>query len=220
MKIVVMSCDKNEDLFVPFHKCMEKYWKDHPEIIYITETIENPFYKTICKNYEDMEVWTKKIRESIKEIDDDKILLIVDDLFIRDYVDTERIKYVEDNLKGNIALFNFEKSYDSNDIESQYEGFKKRDKNGMVLTSLMCGMWQKDKLLTVLNITCQPWEIERLNIGHDFEYYINSGEWIINFGYVFQKAFSITRGKWAREIIPFFEKEGIEVDYSERGFYD
>lgn len=219
MKIVVMSCDKNQDLFEPFYKCMEKYWKNHNEIIYITETIKNPYYKTICKDYKDMEVWTKKIREAIQEIDDDKILLIVDDLFIRDYVDEERIRYVEDNLKGNIALFNFEKRFDESDLDSQYKGFKRRNPKGIVLTSLMCGMWQKEKLLKVLNITCQPWEIERLNIGHNFEYYINDDDWIINFGY-YQKPFSITRGKWAKEIIPFFEKEGIVVDYSERGFYD
>ena len=44
-KILVMSCDKNEDLWLPFHHCMEKYWKGHPEIIYSTETKINPYYK-------------------------------------------------------------------------------------------------------------------------------------------------------------------------------
>lgn len=219
MKIVVMSCDKNKDIFDAFHYCIEKYWKNHPEIIYITETIKNPYYKTICKNYP-IDLWTKKMREAIKEVNDNKILLINDDLFIRDYVDEERIKYVEDNLKGNIALFNFEKSFDNCDIPSQYKEFKIRNPKGIAITSLMCGMWQKDKLMTVLNITCQPWEVERLNIAHDFEYYINSGNFIIDFGYTFPGYFSLHRGKWAKEIIPFFEKEGIEIDYSKRGFYD
>lgn len=218
MKIVVMSCDKSVDIFKPFYLCMEKYWKGHPEIIYITETIKNPYYKTICKDYP-FDMWSKKIREALKEIDDDKILLVADDIFIRNYVDVDRVKYVEDNLKGNVALFNFEKSFDDNDRDCQYRGFKEKNPNGIVLTSLMCGMWQKDKLLKVLNITCQPWEIERLNIGHDFEYYINSGDWIIDFNY-HGGPFSITKGKWAKEIVPFFEKEGIIVDYSERGFYD
>ena len=51
MKIVVFSCDACADTFEPFYKCMEKYYPNHPEIIYITETIKNPYYKTICKNY-------------------------------------------------------------------------------------------------------------------------------------------------------------------------
>ena len=67
MKIIVTSCDKNEDIFYPFYHCMEKYWKNHPEIIYITETISNPYYKTINKDYP-IELWTKRIREDLKEI--------------------------------------------------------------------------------------------------------------------------------------------------------
>lgn len=219
MKILVMSCDKNKDIFDIFYHCIEKYWKNHPEIIYITETVKNPYYKTICKNYP-FDLWTKKIREALKEINDNKILLMADDIFIRNYVNESRIKYVEENLKDNIALFNFEKSFDNNDLLSKYENFKIRNPKGIAITSLMCGMWQKDKLLTILNITCQPWEIERLNIAHDFEYYINSGDFIIDFGYTFPNTMGITKGKWAREIIPFFEKENIKVNYECRGFYD
>lgn len=219
MKILVASNDNCIDTFEPFYKCIEKYWKNHPEIIYVTETIKNPYYKTICKNYP-FEMWTKKIREALKEINDDKILFMTDDDFIRQPVDEKRIKYVEDNLKGNIAMFNFEKSFDINDKESQYKGFKKKSLNGVAVNSLMCGMWQKDKLIDILNITCRPWEIERLNIAFDYEYYINSGDFIIDVGYKFQQPFAITKGKWAREIIPFFEKENIKVNYEDRGFYD
>lgn len=219
MKIVVFSCDDCKDTFDAFHHCIEKYYPNHPEIIYITETIKNPYYKTICKNYP-LELWTKKIREALKEIDDNKILLMTDDNFIRQPVDKERIEYVEKNLCGNIAMFNFEKSFDPNDMPCKYDGFKKKNPNGIAINSIMCGMWQKDKLIDVLNITCKPWEIERLNIAFDFEYYINSGDYIIDIGYKFQQPFAITKGKWAKEIIPFFEQEGIAMDYSKRGFYE
>lgn len=218
MKIVVFSCDKNKDTFEAFHHCIEKYYPNHPEIIYITETIKNPYYKTICKNY-DVDRWTQKIREALKEINDNIILLMTDDNFIRKPVDIERIKYVETNLKGNIAMFNFEKSFDPLDQESVYKGFKKRNLKGIAINSIMCGIWQKEKLIQALNITCRPWEIERLNIAVG-EYYINSEDFIIDIGYTFQRPFGLTRGKWAKEVVSFFEKEGIKVNYEERGFYD
>ena len=50
MKILVLSCDKNKDLWEPFKHCIEKYYPNHPEIIYATETIKNPYYRTICYN--------------------------------------------------------------------------------------------------------------------------------------------------------------------------
>jgi len=219
MKILVLSCDKNKDLFEPFYICMEKYWKNHPEIIYATETIQNPYYKTICKDIP-FDFWTKRIRETLKEIDDNKILLIMDDCFIRKQVDENRIKYVEENINGNIALFNFEKAFDPYDLPSQYVEFKKKNPKGIVLPSIQCGIWQKEKLITVLNITCQPWEIERLNIAHNFEYYINSGDYIIDYGYRFPAKFGIYQGKWCRELYNFFQQEGINIDYSKREFYD
>ena len=67
MKILVLSCDKNEDTFEPFRHCIEKYYLNHPEVIYATETIINPYYKTICKNYP-LEKWTKRIRETLEDI--------------------------------------------------------------------------------------------------------------------------------------------------------
>lgn len=73
MKIFVAACDKNSDLFEPFHICMERYWPTHPEILYSTETITNPYYKTICKNYP-LSQWTKRVRESLWEIDDQVVL--------------------------------------------------------------------------------------------------------------------------------------------------
>lgn len=215
MKILVGACDKNADTFEAFHHCMEKYYPNHPEVIYVTESVKNPYYKTICKNY-DVDRWSQRIREALKEIDDDIILYTTDDNFIREPVDVERIKYVESVLKGNIACFNFEKSFDTGDTESVYKGFKKKNLKGIAVNSLMCGMWQKDKLMQVLNITCRPWEIERLNIAVG-EYYINSGDFIMNIGYEFQKPFGLSQGKWAKEVIPFFEKEGIKVNYEERG---
>ena len=219
MKILVCSCDKDDDTFDAFHHCMEKYWKNHPEIIYATETIQNPYYKTISKNYP-LEMWTKRIRETLQEIDDDKIILMIDDLFIRKNVDTKRIKYVESVLKGNIAMFNFEKQFDNTDEECEYIGFKKRKNGSLYQVSIMCGMWQKDKLMKVLETDSDPWTVEYTQDNKGFDYYINSDNFIINWGYENWKPAGITKGKWNREVIPFFEKEGIHIDYEKRGFVD
>lgn len=217
MKVLVLSCDKNEDTFEPFHHCIEKYWKDHPEIIYSMETKQNPYYKTICKNYP-IELWTKRIRETLKEIDDEKIIMMVDDTFIRSKVDSDRIKYIESILKGNMAMVNFEKSFDASDEECGLIGIKKRKRNSLYEMSIMVGMWNKDKLMKVLENDCSIWDVEYRQDNKGFDYYINSGDYIIDWGYVTWNPTGIYKGKWMREVVPFFEKEGIKVDYDKRGF--
>ena len=219
MIILVLSCDKNEDTFEPFHHCIEKYYPNHPEIIYATETIKNPYYKTICHK-EPLEKWSKRIRETLNEIDDDQILTIMDDQFIRNLVDVERIEYLKTQLKGNIAMFGFEKSYDEKDEETDVIGMKKRQHGASYEVTINCGLWQKDKLIDVLKGEHNPWDIEFRQDNCGYDYYINSGEYIIDWGYVTWIYCGICKGKWCREVIPFFEKEGIVVDYNKRGFCD
>ena len=219
MKILVLSCDKDEDLFYPFRYCIEKYYPNHSEIIYSTETIKNPYYKTICKNYP-LEQWTRRIRETLKEIPDNKILLMMDDIFIRKPVDTKRIDYARDNLKGNIAMFNFEKVFNTEDKESGLEGFKIRQKGSEYELSLMCGLWDKDKLIHILEKDSDPWDVEYNQDTKGYDYYINSGNYIIDWGYETFKPVGVTKGKWAREVVDFFKKEGIKIDYEKRGFID
>lgn len=219
MKILVLSCDKNIDTFDAFSHCIEKYYKDHPEIIYTTETVKNPYYKTICKDIP-LEKWTKRIRETLKEIDDDQILLMIDDCFIRKEVDVNRINYAREHLTGNIAMFNFEKSFDPADEETNIEGFKKRRKGSAYEVSIMCGLWDKEKLIKILSVDSNPWELEGYQRNYGYDYYINSGDYIIDWGYITWIPTGLFKGKWSRNIIPFFEKEGIKIDYDKRGFYD
>lgn len=219
MKILVLSCDKNEDLFYPFYHCVEKYYPTHPEIIYATESIKNPYYKTICHN-EPLERWTKRIRETLKEISDNEILLMIDDIFIRRPVDTKRIDYAKDNLKGNIACFNFEKVFNPNDKESGLNWWKIRKKGSEYELSLMCGLWNKEKLIHVLEKDSDPWSVEYNQDTKGYDYYINGGDYIIDWGYETFKPVGVVKGKWTREVVDFFKKEGIEIDYEKRGFVD
>ena len=219
MKVLVLSCDKSEDLFDAFHHCIEKYWHNHPEIIYATETIKNPYYKTICHNIP-FERWTERIRATLKDIDDDQILIIMDDFFIREPVDTLRIKYLSTMLKGNIATFCFEKSWDKNDQKTDIYGMKKRQHGSDYEVCINCGLWQKDKLIDVLKGEYNPWEVELNNDGCGYDYYINSIGEIINWGYETWKPTGVFKGKWCRNVITFFEKEGIKIDYERRRFYD
>lgn len=219
MKMLVLSCDKSEDLFDAFHHCVEKYYPEHPEIIYATETIKNPYYKTISYDIP-LDRWTERIRKTLKDIDDDQILIIMDDCFIRKPVDVARIKYLSEHLKGNIAMFEFEKSWDPNDEETDIEGMKKRQHGSDYEVCINCGLWDKNKLIDVLSRNSDPWDVEINQDNKGYDYYINSGDYIIDWGYETWIPTGVFKGKWCKNVIPFFEQEGIEIDYSKRGFYE
>ena len=215
-KIVVMSCDKNQDLWQPFHYCMEKYWKDHPEIIYSTETIENPYYTTICRNYP-IEKWTRRLWDTIKDLPCKHILLMCDDLFIRDYVDNTLIEVLCGFLVGGYCGLNMEKSFDTLDTPLS-DKIMVRNPLGKYKTSVMCQLFQKRTLLDLVNCDLDPWQYEKLNNGKGYAFLISKQGDFINWGYGDRKWFGIRKGKWCRECKEFFDKEGLEIDYSIRGF--
>ena len=219
MKIAVLSCDKNEETFAPFHHCMEKYWPNHPEVIYFTENIQNPYYKTISVG-RSLDKWTVGFRKFLKMIEDNQILLMIDDCFIRRPVDTKRIEYISRILKGNIAMFNFELSYDPSDEPSDIIGFKKKKHGSEFEVSIMCGLWQRNKLLKVMKRDCSPWEIELNQDNCGFDYYINSGDYIIDWGYKTFQPCGLVKGKWAKETIDFLKSEGLVVDFEKKGFLE
>ena len=219
MKIIVLSCSKNEETFFLFWHCMEKYYPNHPQIIYFTDGIKNTFYKTIAVEMT-LDKWTKGFREFLNQIDDEYVLLMIDDCFIRKPVDWHRISQALDIIKNesNVACMNFEKSWDESDEPTKYEGWSKRRHGADFEVSLMCGLWNKDKLIKVIERDCDPWTIELNQINYGFDYYINSGDYIIDWGYRTFKPCGLVKGKWARECKEFLDSEGIEVDYSKKGF--
>ena len=216
MKIIVMSCDKNEDTFKPFHWCMEEYFPNHPEVIYYTESVANPFYRTISIPHE-LENWSAGAREFLKWIDDDHVLFMIDDLFIRRPVDVERLEMADKHLGGNIACFNLEKSWDVNDTDTDLVSWKKRPKGSEYEVSLMCGLWQKDKLISVLDRDVDPWTIELKQDSKGYDYYINSGDYIIDWGYRYGVPCNITKGKWTMECVEFLRGKGFNLDFERRG---
>lgn len=216
MKILVASCDNHADTFEAFHHCMEKYWPDHPKVVYSTESVENPYYTTVCKNYP-LSRWSKRIRETLETMRDKQVLLMVDDCFIRRPVDTDRIAEAQKVLKDNVAYVNFEKKYDQLNDELQGTTFFKRRHGAPWEVSIQCGLWDRKKLIHVLEEDMDPWQIEARQPSKGYDFLINGGDYIIDYGYVTHHFFGITRELWTLECLLFFEKEGIKVDTEKRG---
>lgn len=219
LAIVIFSCDKNEELWSPFMRLLNKYWEKHPKVYLLTESINCPFIETISYNY-DLSIWTKRIRESLKDIKENNIIFISDDCFINDYVNIDKLNKCFDILKDNNASINFELSFEDKDIDSEYEGFKYKTKEAIIRVSLLCGLWQKDKLIKVLEKDTNPWQIERDQNDYGFDYYQVTENKILswhNDGPYCNAA--IREGKWQHGIEDFFKEEKIEVDYTKKGFY-
>ena len=160
LAIVCFTCDNNEELWPTFYTCLEKYWPNHPQVYLLTETLNYPNMKTINYNY-DLDHWTTRIYKSLEEIKENNILFICDDCFLNAPVNIEKLEQALLLLKENVACINLELSFLEEDEDSPFEGFKFKPVGAPCRLSFLCGLWNREKLINILNKkSCSPWELE------------------------------------------------------------
>ena len=205
MKIVVLSCDKYEPCWKPFFTLLEKYYPKHPECYLITETKKCPYCKTININ---SDIWSERFREGLKKIKDNEVLVMLDDFFIRQPVDVERIKKIE--MTEDTACYNFELEYRTPIL--RLNEWDIQGNNQYYLNSCQPSLWNKKVLIDRLsrNQNAQEWEV--VKVDSPYIHFINNKDYIIDVGYRHQDlsiGWGITRGKIAKECMEFLEGEGL-----------
>lgn len=204
--LLVLSCDQYEDCWELFYKLKNKYWDCPYETYLVTETKQ--YGNTININNPS---WTYRFREALKQLTSDYVIVMLDDFFIRDKVDQERIEYCISQMNDDIAVFNFEKKY-RNCENSALTGFERQFNNQVYLQSAQPSLWNKKALLSRLQNNQNPWEWETEVVRDKYIYYINTGDFIIDIGYRHQplnEGFGITRGKITEECKIFLKSEGL-----------
>lgn len=219
-KILVMGCDKySKYTFELFHHCMEKYWPDHPEIIYCTETEQNPYYKTVTINLP-LQQWTRRLNLALGQIDSNIVLVMPEDTFLRKQVNYQVLKKLCFYIDNKLIAINLEPPFDCmpcNEILSI------RNPHGKWLTSFMPQLWNKKKLIELTNgKDLNPRQAEQLGTNTPYTYGILATNITdFDFGKVPNVyPYAIVEGRWAKEMVAFTKKENIQIDFTELGFFD
>ena len=220
LSILVMSCDKYAKYtFDMFHHCIEKYWKNHPQVYYCTETIPNPYYETINVDY-NVSMWTKRVYECLEQLETDIVLVCPDDTFFRKKVNDKVIKKLCTYIDNKLIGINLEPPFDCYSVN---EILSIRNPQGKWLTSFMPQLWNRKKLMELLkDKELNPRQAEKLGANTHYSYgIIATTNTDIDFG---KKPnvypYAIVEGKWAKEMIDFCKQENIEIDFSELGFFE
>ena len=218
-KILVMGCDRYSKYTTElFNHCVEKYWANHPEIIYCNESVINPYYKTLTIDIP-VHQWTKRLNQALKQIDSDIVLVCPEDTFFRKKVNDKVLKKLCTYIDDKLIAINLEPPFDCYNVN---QILSIRNPNGKWLTSFMPQLWNKNKLMELLkDKSLNPREAERLGRGTPYSYGIIANYKDFDFGKIPNVyPYAIVEGKWAKEMIDFTKKEGIEIDFSELGFFE
>lgn len=228
--IVVSSCDAYEDTWAPFFEMVKIQWPDRPyPIVLNTESkyfVHEDFEVKTFNLYKpgDKVAWGKRLRETLKRIDTEYIIFLLDDFFPVKKVEQNRIeeciKWMDEN--PNISVFNFYR-VKGGIKDGRFPHFEKRPQSGAYKLNCSAALWRREKLIKYIRPHENPWQFELYGskrasrYKEDFYSAIEGDSYIYTYDMLNA---GIIRGKWAHNTVDFFKQYGVSCDFSKRGFVD
>lgn len=234
--IFVSSCDKYEDCWYPFFKLFSIFGGELKQCDIILNTESKKYHyeglNIICPNNFNNDIpWGERFKRCLENVKTPYVLTFLDDFFLREDVDIERIKQVISWLDNdiNIANFSFDNIGTKKYVSKKYRDFCLLPIYQPWRCNTQSAIWRKE-LLDKSMLYCEsPWEYEQKGTIRNYTIMKHNKFFAIkynsippiNYGLSKEKDFSIVQGKWLKsDIEPLFKKEGIDIDFNIRGFYE
>jgi hypothetical protein len=227
--ILINTTDSFEDCWNPFFILFKKYWPTYTGIIYLnTETKDFTFpnLNIVCiKNK--MHLWSDCMLVALDRLDNDYILYLQEDYFLKDYVKTDLLNiFFERMVAQKIDCLHLT---DQNSIgpykESDIKDFIEIAQNAKDRISCQAAIWKKNVLRSYLRKGENGWQFE--TYGTIRSHFVKHNFFAVNHDIVRLNEFEIipyiftgiVKGKWYHEVNTLFATNNIIIDYTLRGFY-
>lgn len=232
--IVVSSSDEYEDCWFPFFTLLSKHWPDCDLPILLNtqkKRFSYPGLRIFCpavarSSRRDLK-WGARLRKSLEQVEDEFILFMLDDYFIRAPVAVDRIRefisWMHRDRLSHIMLY----PIPGPNHPCSYPMLVERGDKAVYRFSLQVGLWRTERFRSYLRDHENPWQTERWGTRRAWklkdsffcldERYLRDKGAVIDYPVLG----GIVGGKWVSEkVVHLFRQHGIAVDYSKRGFYE
>lgn len=206
LAIVVASCDKYADLWLPVVSQLNINWPDCPYNFYIVGNEQRRDFK----NFKQLLVgqdrdWSTTMKAAIEQIDEDYVLFWLDDVFLNSKVDTQEIKkhfaWVVENKVDFLRLR-------ANPRPEKYQsGYGRLGVNASYRVSIFATIWHRKKFLDVVIPGESAWEFE-LNGTERSKVYSN---FFAVERSVFRYRHGVEKGKWLVLTYRWLRSSGYEL---------
>lgn len=217
LAFLMSTVTKNIDVLEIHRHLFLKYWIECDVQRYLTINASDNTYDNFLSLYDkiiysgiDTNNYIGLIL-ALKKITESYILFSLEDDFLYANVDTKRLKYLFQQMKGMDAVFlsltpNTDYNLKQNDINLVPEEIPYR-------FNFQVGIWKKDFLLTLLQNYSNMWDFERC--AH--KDVCTQGTKVLSTlytGYPYIEC--VRRGKWLPEAITLLANENIPIDTTKR----
>jgi len=211
--VLVLSCDKYSDLWDGFFSLFFRNF-NYDAKLYLANNFKKYQYKDksieIINCGEDKN-WSNHLISALKHLNEDFIFIILEDLYIVECIKKEEIfKVIEFSIAENIQHLKYS-AFPVGDL-----GFKKGYKKyspGMPYSVSVCGIWNKNYLLSLLLDGESAWDFE---INGSYRSKFSNERFYCPIKPLIDYINMVEKGRWVLENVEKAKKLGIEIDLGRR----
>lgn len=222
LAVLIIGYDGYKDVWNHFVYFINKYWAERPKTYFATSELE--------PEYENIEIvkagvgseWSKKAFTALNKIDTKYVLLLLEDFFIMDYVDNEKISEILKFIEVNqVKFYQLTTQYISNYF---IEGKTLKDnkyihiipKNKKYGINLQAAIWNTDFLKQIIGQgNYNAWTFESNN-AYIKDYDENKLEYLIDERNILHILHAIKQSKYFPHVFNLCKKIDHTIDISER----
>lgn len=228
--MLVSSHDSREDLWEGFFTTLTAQWPefDLPVVLYTgskSYSFPGLNIKTFGLHTDRDSPWGERMRETLKQIDTEYVLLAMDDYWLEAPVDDaffrECLRTMEKN--SDVAVLYFYPASGPNIRDGRFQRFERRPQRGEYRFNAQIALWRRKRLIKFIHPQESVWKWEgfgsiRSGRYRDGFYSLIKGEApVFPYNYIGV----IHMGKWYKDVVePLRIRHGLSIDYSRRGFCD
>ena len=167
--LIVSSCDKCSDLWQPFFYLVKKNWPDFYRRVYLctdSETFAYDEFDIACPlRMQSGSTWSENLMTLLKRMDEDHVLLMLEDFWLKEKVDETQLHQCEEIIKndstiGFICLVHQLDPSPDNPASENYPYLIEYGQNTPYRVTTQAGLWRRDYLLSLLRKHESAWWFE------------------------------------------------------------
>jgi hypothetical protein len=212
LAIIVVSCDKYDDLWVPFFDLFKRFWPDCPFKTYLLSNRKEYSASGVNNILTGDDVsWSDNLLKGLKKIEEEYVLLLMEDLLFYERVDTPKVlSILAETLSRDPNYFRLMPSLD---LAAKRDYLVRAIPPGAnYRASAVLSLWKKSFLTALLRPGENAWEFELAgSIRSDpYDGFYCAGDnhlKVVN---------AVIKGKWDRQALRKMHHLGIKIDTKRR----
>jgi hypothetical protein len=215
VSVLINSCDKYSDLWLPFFHIFFQQWPDCPYPVYLgsnQKAYEDPRIQTLCIG--DDVTWATSTRRMLERLDRPYVLMLLDDFLLIRRVDSRAVERLvaiaEEEKLDCLRLRPFPPP--SRPVPG-YPGLGEIQRGEMYRISTQAAIWKVEALYSLLKPDFDIWRME--SIGSLLSDRMKLKIWSV-YAPVLDYRHGVEKGRWLEGGLRICREAGIPVDIETR----